>query len=153
MCSLPSRPCKRSPRAPLQHTDELVSYLLAADDRPCVPCPQRDLCPYFAGALSDLRGPMAPTSMSESHPFLWKATKTRRPPRPAFTGRAAGAPGRTENCVCCSPLPPPRAAARNTELLNILNHFRFNRCLTGGGCLFSFFFFFGTLVLALSGCL
>lgn len=89
-----------------------------------------------------MRGPTAPTSMSESHLFLWKATKTKRPPRPAFTGRAAGAPGPTENCVCCSPLPPPRAAARNTELLNILNHFRFNRCLTGEAVCFLFFFFF-----------
>lgn len=131
MFSLLNRPCKCSPRVPLQDMDELVSYLLAADDWLRFPLPQRDLCRCFAGVLFDLRGLMAPTLTSESHPFLWKATKTRRPPRPAFTGRAARVPRPTANCVCCSPLPPHRAAARNTELLNILNHFRFNCCLTG----------------------
>lgn len=64
-----------------------LTFLLTIPSCVC-PWPQHDHCHYFAGVLFDLRGLMAPTLMSESHPFLWKATKTRRPPPPAFTGRA-----------------------------------------------------------------
>lgn len=121
-----------------------LAFLLMVPSCVC-PWPQRDLCHYFAGVLFDLRGLMAPTLMSESHPFLWKATKTRRHPPPAFTGRADRVLRPTETCVCCRPLPPYYAAAKNTELLNILNHFCFNCCLRGR--------LFWTLILALSGCL
>lgn len=40
------------------------------------------------GVLFGLRGLMAPTLMSESHPSHWKATKMRRRLPLAFTGRA-----------------------------------------------------------------
>lgn len=132
---------------PLQDMEELVSYRLSLMIPSCVsPRPQRDLYRYFAGVLFDLRGLMAPTLMSESHPFLWKATKMRRPPPPASTGRADWVLRPTENCVCCRPLPPPSCCSQENGAFKHFKHFSFNHCLTRR-------LFFWTLVLALSGCL